>query len=112
MENDLCFLGSCVGGDLVECVVFECASFVSCDSGVGCVVQWKLSGVECDDGNACFLVDSCDLDHSCVGEFKNCSDYNLCTVDLCDLELGCSNEVSAIIDGVLCSFEKVCGGLG
>ena len=50
---DYCFLGTCVGGNQVQCVVTVCASSASCVTGQGCVSVWKPEGAVCNDGNPC-----------------------------------------------------------
>ncbi|HIA01921.1 MAG TPA: hypothetical protein EYN66_08420, partial [Myxococcales bacterium] len=111
-ENDSCYLGNCVGGDLVKCTVPSCGSSASCVDGEGCVVEWKPEGAECDDENLCSADDACNADHNCVGSQASCSDFNPCTVDSCDPQSGCENTIGDATNGAFCSLTNACGGLG
>ncbi len=107
--GDRCFLGNCVGGEPVECVVEACASSASCVPGQGCVSEWKPVGAECDDQNQCTLEDSCDEERLCASEkVRDCNDGNPCTEDSCDPEVGCVNAFTPELDGAECPGGDAC----
>ena len=94
-NDDHCYLGNCVGGDLVVCVKPPCASSASCVNGAGCTVQWQPAGAECQDGNSCTLNDHCDGSHNCTATaYQNCDDGDPCTKDVCVPSVGCTNQPS------------------
>ncbi len=100
---DTCNNGACVG------------VMRSCDDGNPCTDDWcnaQTGSCEhgpnsslCDDGNPCTSNDIC-IDSECVGEMRDCSDDNPCTVDYCDPVRGCVSE--PLPDGTACSDGSVC----
>lgn len=98
---------------MVNCVVFECGSLVSCIKDEGCVVQYKFDGVVCDDGNLCTIIDVCNEEYVCVGQIGvSCDDVNLCTIDGCDFEIGCTYILVEDLNGLLCFVLGVCVVVG
>jgi outer membrane protein assembly factor BamB len=115
-ENDICQLGTCVGGAPVQCVKPTCAGSVSCVSAEGCVAVWLPVGAVCDDGDACTVSEACNADHLCAQiNPTEIDDNNPCTVDACDPTTG---EVTHTLragvcdDGDACTFGDVCDSLG
>ena len=49
-------------------------------------------GRRCSDGEICTVDDVCDAEGECVGELRDCDDYNSCTDDYCSLGFGCRNN--------------------
>lgn len=87
--GDHCFLGSCVGGGTVECMLPECAGSVECVTGLGCVPAWLPPGALCGGDTPCGGGFVCTADHVCepsVG--KSCDDGNACTTDACHPDTG------------------------
>ena len=112
--NDNCFLGNCVGGDVVECELPTCASGVVCVQDEGCVATWLPEGALCDDGNNCSTDEACTADHECRADQANeCNDNNDCTIDTCDSVTGECTSIPAdnnspCDDGTPCTSSDVC----
>lgn len=106
--GDSCYLGTCVGGDAVTCVIPDCASDAVCVQGAGCTVaeeSWMPMGASCDDGNTCTTQDQCQADHTCSGEENPCEDFNPCTLDTCSGDGGCVNEADPSLEGTACGED-------
>ena len=103
--NDTCQLGTCVGGEQLQCEVPLCASAALCVPGEGCIVQegsWMPEGASCDDGNSCTSGDQCLADHTCEGSGSSCNDLNPCTLDECDADGECIHIVDPAMEGMQC----------
>ena len=109
--NDSCKLGTCVGGEPVECVIPECGASAECVQDEGCVVSYMPGGAECDDNDECTLFSVCDSQNNCVGGGDlNCDDGNECTDDYCAAEAGCwhNNGTNDCDDGDSCTLNDTC----
>ncbi|MEC9071356.1 MAG: hypothetical protein VX938_03215, partial [Myxococcota bacterium] len=112
--DDVCYLGTCVGGTPVVCEVPLCASSSSCEPGEGCVPVWSPAGVGCDNPDACTTGGVCTESHECEGEVAvDCDDLNPCTDDTCDSETGeCAHSfnLNPCEDGDDGTCDDVCLG--
>jgi hypothetical protein len=84
---DMCSGGQCVGGPAANCDDNDVCTTDTCDQAVpgGCVHTNNTN--PCTDDDPCTQNDTCANDQ-CVGQPRDCSDTNECTVDRCDNQGG------------------------
>ena len=110
--NDQCVGTSCVGGQAVDCSVYETGPCTKsyCTPAGGCTSAQNLQdGSACSDSNACTSNDAC-LGGVCVGSTLSCNDGKPCTDDSCDPTSGCLNvpNTKACDDNNPCTIGDVC----
>jgi hypothetical protein len=77
----------------------DCTDPDTCDGAGTCLPNHAMDGTDCDDGQFCIVGEAC-VDGECaIGDPRDCSDEDVCTVDSCDEELDtCVHLESTIID--------------
>ncbi len=106
--DDVCQLGECVSGGLLNCDDSNPCTTDSCLAEVGC--QHLPGSGECDDGNACTLNEACSNGLCVAGAMLVCDDNNVCTTDSCDPQSGCIHDFNdaPCNDSDICSVNEVC----
>lgn len=100
--SDACAGNKCVGTP-VACPLDQCDQAAVCNQGQ-CQYADKLDGAPCDDGNACTLIDSCQVG-ACSGSSPvECPDPAPCfEPGICDPQTGQCSSVP-VADDTLCGF--------
>jgi hypothetical protein len=102
---DACDGPTCLGTP-VDCPLDQCDEAAACNQATGqCQYVQKLDGAPCDDGDACTLIDSCQLGVCSGSSPAVCPDPPPCFgPGVCDSQTGmCMN--AQLADGALCGFE-------
>ncbi len=107
-----CALGSCTGGQAIECAHGPCTTAV-CDPASGCVEAPVSDGTPCDDGDPCTTASTCTTG-LCAGP-ESCV-AGPCELAFCHPVTGCTTTPAptgtACEDGDRCTVGDVCGALG
>jgi hypothetical protein len=107
-SEDFCSNGACLGGGPAACTDGNACTNDGCDPAVGCT--YTNNADSCDDGDACSLVDACEVG-ICVGsQPPDCDDGNECTTDSCNVATGCvsTKNLDFCDDGDVCTDEDTC----
>jgi cysteine-rich repeat protein len=106
--DDICQLGECVSGGLLDCDDGNPCTADSCQAEVGC--QHLPGDGECDDGNACTLNEACGNGLCVAGAMLICDDNNVCTTDSCNPQSGCVHDFNdaPCNDSDICTINEVC----
>lgn len=110
-SGDLCTMGSCGGGETVQCDDNSACTADTCNPSIGCVFAaiscndnnpctddgcipatgctHSFNSGPCQDGNACTSNDICQQGLCVSGPPTQCNDNNLCTDDSCNEVTGC-----------------------
>jgi MYXO-CTERM domain-containing protein len=118
-RSDMCFSGTCVGGDPVVCTALDsCHNAGNCDPSTGlCSNPPAANGTPCSDGDPCTLDDECQTGACVSGTPVICPDPAECrTRGTCDPANGqCSDPpeadgVACASDGLACTRDQCQGG--
>ena len=120
--GDACLAGECVG-EMNDCGATQC-EYHYCNPLTEECKPWPMpNDTECDDGNACTVVDMCDVG-TCLGQPKDCAaelQLTPCTKALCDPDSfpdpgQCYAELlpdgEPCNDGLACTTDTACSILG
>ena len=108
-EGDVCALGVCVTGTVVDCDDENPCTDETCIPATGCDYQWNSE--PCDDHSVCTTTDECVFGECQPGPAIVCNDGDPCTNNTCDPILGCQDEPTsgnACDDDDPCTDNDVC----
>ena len=105
-------------------LINECTGDAECDDQNGCTMDICLQeechnpsldeGTLCSDNNLCTFDETCSSDGECIGQPKDCTDFNrTCLLGVCDPQTGaCAQEPapdgSGCDDGLYCTENDTC----
>ncbi len=104
--NDFCLLGTCRGGESINCDDGNFCTINFCDPVLGCRTANRVG--ECDDQDPCTGEDTC-LGGQCIGLGDGCDDDDPCTIDSCmDGECVHTPSDASCDDGLFCNGTESC----
>ena len=108
--NDVCELGECVSGGILNCDDGNPCTADSCAPQAGC--QHQPTSGDCDDGNSCTLNEQCGNGLCVASAMLVCDDNNVCTTDSCNPQSGCIHDFNnaPCNDADICTINEVCQG--
>ena len=107
--DDLCSLGSCVGGPVPDCDDGNPCTADTCDTASGC--RNTNVSIPCDDGDACTVDDTCSAGLCIGGAPRVCDDGDSCTEnDVCSAG-ACAGVAVICDDGNECNLDSCVDGV-
>jgi hypothetical protein len=104
--EDVCLLGKCMSGDILDCDDEDICSQDSCDPVDGCQNVPVEDGTPCLDNDMCNGEETCQAGECQTGTTLDCNDQNPCTEDQCDQAKGC--KYTPLESGTVCGDCRVC----